>query len=240
MSQFFSGLITQNKTLWDYDSDSHEDLIKMSGLKDVDRSPDFVRVELVPIDEDIFHHNPDNWKLKVDQDCKPDWFSEKFAEAEMKKAIKNIWKKRFVINDSTWKECENQRVFVLNSKMVAWGKSSILATGYSSIVARDNSFIEVWEKSSIVARDNSLVIIPYSKYIDIKGVYDNAIIKDLSGEPKIIVANPKIKLVIFKEKMMDRKEVIRNLEHLNDSVQDKESMEALDIAITELKKLEIG
>ncbi len=33
MCQFFSGVITKNKTLYDLDSDNHEDLIKKDKVK---------------------------------------------------------------------------------------------------------------------------------------------------------------------------------------------------------------
>jgi hypothetical protein len=97
MCQFFSGIITKKETIFDFDFDSHEKLIEKAGLKDTTNSPDFVRVELLPKDGNIFNHDLDNWILKIDQDFKPKWFSDKFAEEEMKKAIKQVWNERFII-----------------------------------------------------------------------------------------------------------------------------------------------
>ena len=70
MCQFFSGIITREKTVWDYENDSHEFLIKKAGLNDKTNDPNFVRVELLPIDNDVFNHNIKNWKLQIDQDYK--------------------------------------------------------------------------------------------------------------------------------------------------------------------------
>ena len=50
MCQFKSGLILKNKTICPLDTDDHEDMIKEAGLKDDTRSPDFVRVEIVPLE----------------------------------------------------------------------------------------------------------------------------------------------------------------------------------------------
>ena len=71
MCQFFSGIITREETIWDYDDDSHEVLIKKAGLNDSSRSPNFVRVELLPKDGDIFNHDLKNWHLNIDQDFRP-------------------------------------------------------------------------------------------------------------------------------------------------------------------------
>ena len=117
MCQLMSGLITKEKTYYDLDSDSHEDLIKKAGVVDDGNSPDFVRVEMIPKDGNIFNHDIKNWVLKVDQDFRPKWFSEKFAEAEMKKAIKELWAERFVLG-RTIKEIKNGRWFVGNGGTV--------------------------------------------------------------------------------------------------------------------------
>ena len=174
MCQFFSGVITKNKTLYDLDSDNHEDLIKKARLKDDTRNPDFVRVELSPKDGDIFNHNMNNWGIRVDQDYKPEWFSGEFAEKEMKEALKRVIDERFIINDKSWQKRRGQRIFVKNS----------------FVVAQRNSFVEAW--------GNSSVVIPYSKNIEIKSINDSASVKDLSGAstdtPIIYVANKNIKL----------------------------------------------
>ena len=54
------------------DYDSHSDMLEELGIKDTlrDAETKFVRVELLPEDEDIF--SPvDKWEMKVDQDILP-------------------------------------------------------------------------------------------------------------------------------------------------------------------------
>jgi hypothetical protein len=216
MCKFLSGIITKNKTIYDLDKDSHEDLIIKAGLKDTSRNPNFVRVELVPIDGDVFNHNPKNWKLEVDQDFRPEWFSKDFADAEMRKALADVINQRFIINDKSLQKRTGQRIYTKNSSVEAWGNSSVVAWGNSSVVARGNSSVEAWENSSVeawgnssveawgnssvVAWENSLVVIPCSTDIKIKGIYDNASIKDLSGKPIIYVANKDMKLKVWRKK----------------------------------------
>jgi hypothetical protein len=53
------------------------------------------------------------------------------------------------------------------------------------------------ENSSVEARENSQILLPYDYPVKIKGVYDNASVKDIPHS-KIIIANPKLKLVKFK------------------------------------------
>ena len=171
MCQFFSGIITREKTVWDYDNDSREFLIEKGNLEDLSKSPDFVWVELIPRDGDVFNHNLKNWYLKIDQDFKPDWFSDEFAAKEMKKAIKQVFKKRFFVDLDEWHIVENKRVFVKNS--------SVKARENSSVVAWGNSSVKAWENSSVAVCSDS---------VKIKKISDLAIIRDFSGDtPKIII-----------------------------------------------------
>ena len=45
-----------------------------------------------------------------------------------------------------------------NSSVVAWGNSSVVAWGNSSVVAWENSSVEAWGNSSVEARENSSVV----------------------------------------------------------------------------------
>ena len=126
MCQLKSGIVLKDKVFIPLDYDSHEDMIKELKLDDTTKEPNFVRVEIIPRDGDIFNHNLDNWKLKVDQDCKPEWFNDKFAEAEMKKELKKWFAERFIVNDNSWQRRENQRIYVKNASVEAWGNASVL------------------------------------------------------------------------------------------------------------------
>ena len=227
MCQFFSGIITdKNKNaIYDLDKDSHEDLIEKAGLKDDTSKPNFVRVELLPQDGNVFNHDLKNWKLKLDQDFKPDWFDLEKSEELMKKKLQEVFDKRFIVDDKAWQERKGQRLFIKNSNVigrencsiVGWGNCSIVGWGNCSIEGRENCSIEGrencsiegrgncsivgWENCSIEGRGNSQILLPdyYYQNSKIKDVKDNASVKDVKNN-KIIVANPKIKLVRFKKK----------------------------------------
>ena len=172
MCQIKSAIILKDRVFCPYDYDDHSKMLETLGIKDNSKDPQFVRVEMNPIDGDIFNHDLSNWKLKVDQDFKPDWFSEKFTEAEMKKELEKWWQERFIFNDKTRKNLKDGKFYVKNS----------------SVEARENS--------SVVAWGNSQILLPYDYLVKIKGVYDNASVKDIA-KGKIIVAK-KFKQEIFK------------------------------------------
>jgi len=79
MCNFISLVATKSKVFGDGHLDSHEEIIKQTGLKD-DKPKElltFCRVEITPKDNDIFNHDIDNWVLKVDEERTPDWWSDK-------------------------------------------------------------------------------------------------------------------------------------------------------------------
>lgn len=85
MCQAFSCLFMKNgEVLWKFGTDSHEDLIRAAKLMDDGREQTFVRVEIAPGNKSYLR--PDKWVYRVDQDDRPEWYREEFAEAECRKA----------------------------------------------------------------------------------------------------------------------------------------------------------
>lgn len=85
MCQAFSCLFMKNgEVLWKFGTDSHEDLIRAAKLMDDGREQTFVRVEITPRNKSYLR--PDAWTYRVDQDDRPEWYREEFAEAECRKA----------------------------------------------------------------------------------------------------------------------------------------------------------
>jgi len=216
MCKLKSAIVLKDRIFMPLDYDSHEKMLEELKLNDKTTNPDFVRVEIVPQDGDLFNHDLDNWKLVVDQDFLPEWFSEKLTEKEMKQELKTFFKERFIINDKSWQKRTGQRIYTKNSSVVAWGNSSVVAWGNSSVVARENSSVVAWGNSSVVAWgnssvvawgnssvvawENSSVVIPCSADIKIKGVYDNASVKDLHGKPIIYVSNKDMEFKVWRNK----------------------------------------
>ena len=165
MCRFFSGIITKKGIVFDFDNDSHEFLLEKAKLDDTTKDPQFVRVELLQEDNDIFNFDLSTWKISIDQDLIPVWFDKKIAEERMKKAITEVFEQRFIVDNKNWQKRENQRLWIKNSSVVArenssveaWGNSSVVARGNSSVEARENSSVEARGNSSVVARENSSV-----------------------------------------------------------------------------------
>ena len=76
--------------------DSHSDMLNELGITDdyLGASKKFVRVELSPEDGDVFS-DIDGWKLTVDQDIRPEWFSEEECKPKMIEAVKE-WAKTHI------------------------------------------------------------------------------------------------------------------------------------------------
>jgi len=212
MCQFFSGIITREKTLWSYETDGHEEIIKKYGLNDNTRNPDFVRVELIPKDGDIFNHKLSNWVLQVDQDHQPDWFSEKFAEEEMKKAIRKVFKKCFLIDKQIDKMKDEQFRFAKNVIIDIMENSNVGEMGGSSNVGvmRESSNVgemgessnvgemwdssnvgEMWDSSNVGVMRGSSIIRKLSKYVEIKEMYDNALMVEFTGDKIVVLTKNK-------------------------------------------------
>jgi hypothetical protein len=153
MCEFHSGIITykNKKAITDLDEDSHEFLLEKAGLSDSRNDPNFVRVEIVPGDGNIFNHDLSNWALKVDQDIIPDWFDSVIAERLMKESLQNVFRERFFINRKNKIEINNQRVFLENSHAELWGSSHAELWG--------SSHAELWDSSHAVLRDSSHAVL---------------------------------------------------------------------------------
>ena len=78
MCKAFSGVIDKNgEVYWKLGMDSHEDIIAHFKLKDNDgdkRTVKIARFEIAPVNGDYL--NPDEWRFRVDEIVRPDWFDE--------------------------------------------------------------------------------------------------------------------------------------------------------------------
>jgi hypothetical protein len=91
MCNFFSAIITRgHKVHAYYNVDSHEDIIEISGLKEMNvrGEPVFVRCELTPNDPMTLDF--DRWNFVVDQDFLPEWFSPDKAHKTMIKYLQGV------------------------------------------------------------------------------------------------------------------------------------------------------
>ena len=213
MCQIKSAIVLKDKVFMPLDYDSHEEMIKELGLKDNTTNPNFVRVEIVPIDGNIFNHDLKNWQLQVDQDFKPEWFSEKFALVEMQKILKKWWQERFLI-DKEVKEIKEGRWFLKGSKVdyilgntlieQMWGSSQVKEMRESSQVKemRESSQVkEMWESSQVKVMRESSQVKEMRESSQVGVMRESSLIKDYKGDNPIIYTPDKsIKLKIWKPK----------------------------------------
>ena len=164
------------------DADSHSDMLNELGISDdyLGASKKFVRLELSPEDGDPFS-DVDTWTLKVDQDIKPDWYSDEEYKPMAVEAVKE-WAKKHIfvgvdglkLNTGTnyyIKDCKDVEI-TGSASVKAWDSASVKACG-SAIVFNSTCFY--WKKQS------SLVL------------YENATFKDNIG--KVIYQSGDFKLV---------------------------------------------
>ena len=112
------------------DYDSHEDMLKELGIKDnyLNASKTFVRVELSPEDGDK-SSDPMGWKLKVDQDVRPDWFDPAVDKLRIKQAIADwcavhvIKDGKRKVRDGVWYACDSATVKACDSATVILPKN---------------------------------------------------------------------------------------------------------------------
>jgi hypothetical protein len=156
MCKFFSAVVTKENIYFDYDLDSHEDIIKKFQLKEGSeyRGFELCRVELLPEDNNVFNHDMDNWHLVIDQDIKPDWIKEEHIEKEMKIKLHEVISNRFILNFK--KEISYGRWFVSGNAKIdyVYGDAKIYYVSGDAII---NSFADNYKITSNIA-DNAIVI----------------------------------------------------------------------------------
>ncbi len=97
MCRLKSGIILKGRVFVP-EYDSHTQMLEELGITDdyLNASKTFVRVELLPADDDVFS-SIDNWMLKVDQDVIPDWYDEETYKPQVIAAVKE-WAKDHIHN----------------------------------------------------------------------------------------------------------------------------------------------
>jgi hypothetical protein len=181
MCNFFSCIVTKNDILWDKNTDSHEELITKFKLKDSSSNPKFVRVEVLPIDNNITNHKLSNWLAHVDQDLTPDWFDLKEVDKAIKKILPDVFKSLFVfegaheIREGRIFSCDSSTVTAYDSSTVkaydsstvkAYDSSTVTAHGSSTVKAYNSSTVTAWNYSNIIKYSGIIVLNNNAKMID--------------------------------------------------------------------------
>jgi hypothetical protein len=155
MCKLKSAIVLKDRVFMPYDYDSHEDMIRELKLKDNTKEPNFVRVEIVPPDEDLRKPLKD-WIYKVDQDYLPEWYSAKFVEKEVRKELKKWYSARVFIDKKDLIIKEGKVYLCGSSSAELYGSSSAKLYGSSSAKLCGSSSAELYDSSSAELYGSSL------------------------------------------------------------------------------------
>ena len=153
------------------DYNSHDKMLSDLKIKDTRENAEilFVRVELSPMDGDVF--SPVNtWRMKVDQDILPDWWVAEAEEPRVREAVAE-WAKDHIFCDAKNLVLKNGTYYLKNSsaelrenssaelwgnsRAVLWENSRATLWGNSRAELRENSRAALWENSRVTLRENS-------------------------------------------------------------------------------------
>ena len=160
MCKLKSAIVLKNKIFMP-DYDSHSDMLKELGIDDnfIGATKKFVRVELSPENGDPFS-DIDGWILKVDQDIRPEWWSEEEYKPQIIEKVKE-WAKTHIfvgvdglkLNTGTnyyIKDCKDVEVWE-SSSVEAWGSSSVEACDTATVKAYGSASVEAYGSASVEA-----------------------------------------------------------------------------------------
>ena len=125
------------------DYDSHDRMLSELGVEDTRENAErlFVRVELSPIDDDVF--SPINtWRMKVDQDILPDWWVAEAEEPRVREAVAK-WAKDHIFCDAKNLDLKNGTYYLKNSRAELYNNSRAKLYGNSSAELRGSSRAEL-------------------------------------------------------------------------------------------------
>ena len=171
MCKIKSMIVLKNKIYCPLDLDHHTQMLKELNIEDNKVNPNFVRIEVIPKDNDLFNHNLNNWKINIDQDYKPDWFFIEEYEEKIKIELQKWFEQRFLIDDNFGKIIKEGKWFLKNSTVSEMYDNSI-----ATIPKCSNNTIK-----------------------SIKSLNNNAIIRVLNNKkPVIYIASKELGLKIWK------------------------------------------
>lgn len=158
------------------DHDNYDKMLDELGIKDTQRNAKtrFVRVELSPVDGDIFS-SVDKWEFSVDQNFLPDWFVEEIDRPRVVDTVKKWAESHIFVGKNNFELTAGGTYYLKNckdvtagnnSQVIAYNNSYVTALGYSQVtvwdngrvVAYNNSQVTAWEDSRVVAYDNSYIV----------------------------------------------------------------------------------
>ena len=176
------------------DTDSHSDMLTRLGIKDDNKNPDFVRIEIIPPNMDYFA-TINEWIYKVDQDFRPDWYVKEYDKQRAYKAL------------SEWAENHifiGREDFEINGGGVFWLKDckNVICSDSATVKAYGSATVEAYGSATVKACDSATVVLPgwASSKLNQFIISDNSTLKDCrtktiyqSGSWKFVEAEGQLK-----------------------------------------------
>lgn len=198
MCKLKSAIVLKDRIYMPYEHNHHSEMLNELGIKDNSEFPNFVRVEITPVDDDIFNHDLNNWKMHIDQDFIPDWFDYKKTERELKVQLKKFFDKCFIINKII-DDIYNKFIYGIKDSTIEriYGDTKINTILSSSIsYIQDNVVIERIEGDTCIKTlcGRVIIVIIYRSVeisnifgdVQINNIYDNVEIGNINDNSRII------------------------------------------------------
>ena len=109
-----SFIVTKKQVFWSKISESHESIIGENELKEMDvrNKPTFIRVEIVPLDND-YRLSFKKWFYRLNQDIKPSWYDASDVERRCRQQLKE-WRKCKIIMPTKETNVKNGEFIITN------------------------------------------------------------------------------------------------------------------------------
>ena len=105
------------------DYNGHSDMLDVLKIKDNKRIPDFVKIEIVPPQDDM-SRPVEEWAYEPDQDNFPEWYVREVDEPRCREALKK-WAAEHIFTDGNHE--------VHNGTYYAYGSSTVTARGSATV-----------------------------------------------------------------------------------------------------------
>jgi hypothetical protein len=141
------------------DVDSHSDMLSELKIKDdyLGASKKFVRLELSPADGDPFS-DIDTWVLNVDQDIRPEWYSDDEYKPMAIDAVKEWAKTHIFVGVDNLKLNSGSNYYIKDCNDVEiCGSATVKACGSATVEACDSATVEAWGSATVKACDSATV-----------------------------------------------------------------------------------
>ncbi len=168
MCMLKSGIALIKNRIYMADHDSHADMLKELNIEDdyLGATKKYVRWVLSPPDGDPFS-DIDTWKLKVDQDIRPKWWSEEKYKPQIVEKVKEWAKTHIFVGVDGLKLNTGTNYYIKDCKGAE-------ISGSASVKAWDSAYVTAWDSASVKVYGSTSVTALYSASVE---AWDSAFVR---------------------------------------------------------------